>query len=96
VPGGEFDEMYGWDSSFIICGLLEDGRHDLARGMVENFFYEIDYYCGVLNANRTYYLGRSQPHFLGSMILAIYHAVEAAGSRNLEWLARASSFAVRD
>jgi alpha,alpha-trehalase len=37
VPGGRFNEMYGWDSYFIIVGLLRDGRTDLARGMVETF-----------------------------------------------------------
>ena len=36
--------MYGWDSYFIILGLLRDGRIDLARGMVENFFFEIEHY----------------------------------------------------
>src|SRR5262245_29199960 len=61
VPGGRFNEMYGWDSYFIIRGLVRDGRSDLARGMVENFFFEIEHYGGVLNANRTYYLSRSQP-----------------------------------
>src|SRR5579863_8316560 len=53
VPGGQFNEMYGWDSYFIIRGLLQDGRRDLAKGMVENFFYEIEHYGGILNANRT-------------------------------------------
>src|ERR1700693_2038424 len=52
VPGGQFNEMYGWDSYFIIRGLLRDHRLDLAKGMVENFFYEMDHYGGVLNANR--------------------------------------------
>ncbi|HTV57624.1 MAG TPA: trehalase family glycosidase [Verrucomicrobiae bacterium] len=96
VPGGQFNEMYGWDSYFIIRGLLRDGRRDMARGMVENFFYEIQHYGGVLNANRTYYLGRSQPPFLSSMILAVYQADKAAGSANLEWLRRAYAFAVSD
>jgi alpha,alpha-trehalase len=36
VPGGRFNEMYGWDSYFIIRGLLQDGERDLARGMIEN------------------------------------------------------------
>ncbi len=59
--------MYGWDSYFIIRGLLEgDHERDLARGMVENFFFEIEHYGAVLNANRTYYLTRSQPPFLAS------------------------------
>ena len=96
VPGGQFNEMYGWDSYFIVRGLLRDDRRDLARGMVENFFYEIQHYGGVLNANRTYYLGRSQPPFLSSMILALYHADVAAGQPNPEWLAKAYRFAVTD
>ena len=29
VPGGRFNEMYGWDSYFIILGLVEDKRTDL-------------------------------------------------------------------
>ena len=96
VPGGQFNEMYGWDSYFIIRGLLRDGRRDLARGIVENFFYEIEHYGGVLNANRTYYLGRSQPPFLSSMILAVYNADKASGDANLDWLKRAHAFAAAD
>src|SRR5947199_6998367 len=72
VPGGRFNEMYGWDSYFIVRGLVEDQRLELARGMVENFFFEIEHYGAVLNANRTYYLTRSQPPFLTSMIFAVY------------------------
>ena len=82
VPGGRFNEMYGWDSYFIIRGLVRDGRIDLAKGMVENFFFEIEHYGGVLNANRTYYLTRSQPPFLTSMILAVYDAEKANGEQN--------------
>jgi alpha,alpha-trehalase len=96
VPGGQFNEMYGWDSYFIIRGLLRNDRRDLARGMVENFFYEIQHYGGVLNANRTYYLGRSQPPFLSSMIMAIYRADQAAGQSSLQWLEKAYHFAVLD
>ena len=68
VPGGRFNEMYGWDSYFIILGLVEDKRTELARGIVENFFFEIENYGAVLNANRTYFFTRSQPPFLTSMI----------------------------
>jgi alpha,alpha-trehalase len=95
VPGGRFNEMYGWDSYFIIRGLLRDGRVDLARDMVENFFFEIEHYGGVLNANRTYYLSRSQPPFLTSMILGVYEA-DKAGKRNRAWLERAYNGASRD
>src|SRR6266852_4626492 len=96
VPGGRFNEMYGWDSYFIVRGLVEDKRIELARGMVENFFFEIEHYGAVLNANRTYYLTRSQPPFLTSMILAVYDAQKAAGHENRAWLEKAYGYAVRD
>jgi len=107
VPGGRFNEMYGWDSYFIVRGLVEDKRVELARGMVENFFFEIEHYGAVLNANRTYYLTRSQPPFLTSMILAVYNArptpqqtsslkQKAAAEQDRAWLARAYEYAKRD
>ena len=96
VPGGRFNEMYGWDSYFIIVGLLEDGERDYSRGIIENFFYEIENYGAVLNANRAYYLTRSQPPFLTSMIMAQYAADKKAGHDDKKWLARAYDYAVRD
>src|SRR5690242_4410409 len=96
VPGGMFNEMYGWDSYFIIRGLVEDGKTDLARGMVENFFYEIDHYGAVLNANRTYYLTRSQPPFLSSMVMSVYEAQKRAGRDDKQWLARSYDYIGRD
>src|SRR5258708_8959426 len=96
VPGGRFNEMYGWDSYFIILGLLHDGRIELARGMVENFFFEIDNYGALLNANRTYYLTRSQPPLLSSMVVAVYEAEKRAGHADTSWLARASPFLLKD
>ena len=96
VPGGQFNEMYGWDSYFIIRGLLRDNHREIAKGIVENFFYEIQHYGGVLNANRTYYLGRSQPPFLSSMILAVYDADKTAGQADPAWLQKAYGFAVKD
>jgi alpha,alpha-trehalase len=72
VPGGRFNEMYGWDSYFILLGLVRDGEVERARGMVDNFVYEIAHYGMILNANRSYYLTRSQPPFFTEMILAVY------------------------
>jgi alpha,alpha-trehalase len=91
VPGGRFNEMYGWDSYFIVRGLLEAGRIDLARGMVDNFFFEIEHYGAMLNANRTYYLTRSQPPFLSSMFMEVYEATRRQPGANQDkaWLERA-------
>jgi alpha,alpha-trehalase len=96
VPGGRFNEMYGWDSYFILSGLLRAEKVKLARGMVENFFFEIEHYGAVLNANRTYYLSRSQPPFLTSMILDVYQAQKDQGHEDRTWLERAYGYAVRD
>lgn len=84
VPGGQYNEMYGWDSYFIILGLLEDGYFPLAKGMVENFIFEIENYGKILNANRSYYLSRSQPPLFSEMVLAIYNK-----SKNKAWLKQA-------
>ena len=91
VPGGRFNEMYGWDSYFIVRGLLQAGRIDLARGIVDNFFFEIEHYGAMLNANRTYYLTRSQPPFLSSMFIDVYEASHphAAQKDDKAWLERA-------
>ncbi|HKQ51045.1 MAG TPA: trehalase family glycosidase [Pyrinomonadaceae bacterium] len=81
VPGGRFNEMYGWDSYFIQVGLVQDGEHELAKNTVDNFLYEIENYGRILNANRTYYLSRSQPPFLTQMILNVYRQ-----TRDRNWL----------
>jgi alpha,alpha-trehalase len=94
VPGGRFNEMYGWDSYFIIRGLLQAGRVELARGMVDNFFFEVENYGAMLNANRTYYLTRSQPPFMSSMVVDVYEAMQKQSphkdvTADRAWLERA-------
>ena len=81
VPGGRFNEMYGWDSYFIELGLLRDGEIGLAQDMVDNFLYEIRNYGKILNANRTYYLTRSQPPFLTQMVLGVFQK-----TKNRQWM----------
>ena len=68
VPGGRFREVYYWDSYFTMLGLVESGRTDLVRGMLDNFAYLIRTVGHIPNGNRTYYLGRSQPPYFGAMI----------------------------
>ena len=96
VPGGRFNEMYGWDTYFIVRGLVRAGRVELAKGMIENFLFEIEHYGTILNANRSYYLSRSQPPFLTSMILSVYEAEKAAGHEDKKWLERAYTYAAKD
>lgn len=85
VPGGRFNELYGWDSYFTILGLLADGLVELAKSTVDNLVYEVNHYGHVLNANRSYYLTRSQPPFLLAMILEVYDHLEF-GLEGKQWL----------
>jgi alpha,alpha-trehalase len=72
VPGGRFNELYGWDSYFMALGLLRDGRDGLAQSVADQLLYEVAHYGAVLNCNRTYCLTRSHPPFLGRLVLAVF------------------------
>lgn len=93
VPGGRFNEMYGWDSYFIGVGLILDDKTELAKAMVDNFVYQINHYGKILNANRTYYLTRSQPPFLSSFIRKVYASME---EKDIIWLKNALSAAIKE
>lgn len=80
VPGGRFNELYGWDSYMESLGLLVSDRVDLAKAMVINFCFCIKHYGKILNANRSYYLGRSQPPFLTDMALRVYDRIKSEPS----------------
>jgi alpha,alpha-trehalase len=96
VPGGRFNELYGWDSYFIVRGLTQRPENTaLARAIVENQAYEIRHYGKILNANRSYFLTRSQPPFFTSSIAAV---LERSGSTwaDRAWLATMVSAALAE
>ncbi len=67
--------MYGWDTAFAVFAW----SHSFPRLMlqqVDNQLYQIRAYGKVLNANRTYYLSRSQPPLIAAMVLHIWHAAQ--------------------
>jgi len=41
VPGGRFREVYYWDSYFTMLGLIESGRTDRVKNMLDNFAHLI-------------------------------------------------------
>lgn len=95
VPGQRFNELYGWDSYFCVLGLLEAGKLDVALDIAEHFIFEIEHYGAVLNANRSYYLGRSQPPFLTDLLLRIY-ARMSCPSRAREFLWKGTQAAIKE
>ena len=82
VPGGRFNEMYGWDSYFIGAGLIIDNQLEKAMAIADNFKYQIVHYGKILNANRSYYLTRTQPPLYSSLLIDIVKSK----TPDLEWL----------
>jgi alpha,alpha-trehalase len=68
VPGGRFREVYYWDSYFTMLGLVQSGRTDLVKNMLDNFAHLIETVGHIPNGNRTYYLTRSQPPYFAAMV----------------------------
>ncbi len=91
VPGGRFNEMYGWDSYFESVGLLLDDKVDLAKAMADNFQYEIEHYGKILNANRSYYLTRTQPPFYSSLIGEVFEI-----TKDKNWLSSHLQTAIKE
>ena len=91
VPGGRFNEMYGWDSYFEAVGLLLDDRVELAMAMADNFQYEINHYGKILNANRSYYLTRTQPPLYSSLITEVFEK-----THDIAWLKSHLSTAIKE
>jgi alpha,alpha-trehalase len=103
-PGGRFNEMYGWDSYFAALGLLADPSANavhIAKSMVDNFVYQINHYGKILNANRSYYLLRSQPPFLTDMGLRVHQKLKSAENEDSpisadEWLKGVMMAAIKE
>ncbi len=94
VPGGRFNEMYGWDSYFEAVGLLLGSKKELAKTMADNLQYEIEYYGKILNANRTYYLTRTQPPFYSSLIREVFE--NKVNGCDVNWLKSHLNTAIKE
>lgn len=79
-----FPELYGWDTYFINLALLQHGRLDLVRNHLMNQLFMIERHGMVLNANRTYYLTRSQPPLWAD---GVWRYFEQSGDLDILYLA---------
>jgi alpha,alpha-trehalase len=70
----DFNEMYYWDSYFMVQGMLDESHRELVLGVLENLLYSFERFKIIPNANRTYLTGRSQPPLLTSFIMDSYRA----------------------
>src|SRR3978361_31718 len=56
-----FQELYYWDSYFIILGLEETRKDGLVIEITDNILFLMNRFGRIPNANRYYHLSRSQP-----------------------------------
>jgi len=73
----DFNELYYWDSYFMVQGFLGNGEHqDLVTGILEDLTDLQKRLKIIPNASRTYLTGRSQPPLLTSFIFDVYEAYD--------------------
>ncbi len=84
--------QYYWDTYFILLGLIDSGRGDLARGMVDNLAYLYRRFGLIPARNTLMSVGRTQSPFLTSMIWEVYES----GAADKEWLDRLMKLAVTE
>jgi alpha,alpha-trehalase len=79
----DFNELYYWDSYFMVQGSLDEQNKSLTLGILEDLVYLERRLKIIPNASRTYLTGRSQPPFLTSFIFDLYDAY----NMDKKWLA---------
>lgn len=85
----DFNELYYWDSYFMVQDKLDKEHKELVMGVLENLLYTFERFKIIPNASRTYLMGRSQPPFLTTFILDVYKAYKP----DKKWLRRAIKIA---
>lgn len=68
----DFNELYYWDSYFMVQGMYDERHKDLVVGILENILYLFKRFKVIPNASRTYLTGRSQPPLLSTFIWEVY------------------------
>ncbi len=81
----DFNELYYWDSYFMVQGMLDEPHKELVTGILEDLLSTFERFKIIPNASRTYLMGRSQPPFLTSFIMDVYRAYKM----DKKWLRRA-------
>jgi alpha,alpha-trehalase len=80
--GFDYNELYYWDSYFMVQGLMDEEHKELVCGILEDLIALFKRFKVVPNASRTYLTGRSQPPLLTSFIFEVYQAYNMGD----EWL----------
>jgi alpha,alpha-trehalase len=90
--GFDYNELYYWDSYFMVQGLLDDEHKELVEGILENLMTLFKRFKVIPNASRTYLTGRSQPPLLTSFIFDMYQKYDL----DKNWLKQAMKVAEKE
>ena len=90
--GFDYNELYYWDSYFMVQGMLDMKHKELVMGIQENLAALFKRFKVIPNASRTYLTGRSQPPFLTTFIFDIYQAYKLDNN----WLKEAMEIAKQE
>jgi alpha,alpha-trehalase len=88
----DFNELYYWDSYFMVQGMLNDNHKEMVSGILENLLFLFERFKVIPNASRTYLTGRSQPPFLTTFIFDVYQHFEPGD----DWLRQAMAIAEQE
>lgn len=87
--GFDYNELYYWDSYFMVQSILDEEHKELVVGILEDLLFLFERFKVIPNASRTYLTGRSQPPFLTSFIFDVYTAYNMSE----EWLKKSIALA---
>jgi len=91
--GFDYNELYYWDSFFMVQGLLLDEKHEaLVEGILEDILSLFRRFKVIPNGSRTFLMGRSQPPFLTTFIFDVYSAY----GKDKKWLKSAMEVAKQE
>ena len=90
--GFDYNELYYWDSYFMVQGLLDAEHQELVSGILEDLQSLFKRFKVVPNASRTYLMGRSQPPFLTTFIFDLYQQYDL----DKQWLKEAMGIAQQE
>lgn len=90
--GFDYNELYYWDSYFMVQGMLNEENKELVSGILEDLMALFKRFKIIPNASRTYLMGRSQPPFLTTFIFDVYQTFKPGD----EWLKQAIDIAKQE
>ncbi|HSH56052.1 MAG TPA: trehalase family glycosidase, partial [Candidatus Limnocylindrales bacterium] len=90
--GFDYNELYYWDSYFMVQGMYDEEHKELVLGILEDLQSLFKRFKVIPNASRTYLMGRSQPPFLTTFIFEAYQAY----SLDKKWLKEAIEVAKKE